>query len=260
MFFAHRTPALQIFSTRDRNKCVSTALPDDTGLVGLLGDSRARLVELLRHQPMAVAALAKALDVSEVAVRHHLQILQSDGLISAETVRGKGRGRPSSTYQLTDKARRLFPDNSSELAVELLDYLSGEHGRSELQRFLRWRAERHAGRYATALEGAKSLPERVERLAGMLSQDGFASSARAVTTPEGATVLELRQDHCAIKAVAEEHPELCAYEASTFRNLIGAKLSRRQTIAGGADACVCTIQTGQTGITSTTDDIGATSQ
>lgn len=232
-----------------------TATTDsDSGLVGLLGDSRARVVELLRSQPQSVAALAKALDLSEVAVRHHLQILERDGLVSAETVRRKGRGRPSSRYALTDKARRLFPDNSAELANELLDFLSDEHGRSELQRFLRWRAERHAGRYAEALAGAGSTGERVERLAEVLSEDGFASSVQTITAPDGATVLELRQEHCAIKAVAEQHPELCAYEASTFKNLIGAKLSRRQTIAGGADACVCSITPADT------NDIGATSQ
>jgi predicted ArsR family transcriptional regulator len=233
---------------------VSITAPHDSGLVGLLGETRARLVELLHEQPRSVASIAQALELSEVAVRHHLQILQSEGLVSAETVRGSGRGRPSAVYALTDKAIRLFPDNSAALANELLDYLGGEHGRSELQRFLRWRAERHAGRYSTALEGASTLDERVERLADVLSEEGFASSAEVVTTPEGATVLELRQGHCAIKAVAEEHPELCAYEASTFKNLLGAKLSRRQTIAGGADACVCHITP------ATPNDIGATSQ
>ena len=233
---------------------VSTTTPHDSGLVGLLGDSRARLVELLHAEPRSVASIAQELELSEVAVRHHLQILQSEGLVSAETVRRTGRGRPSSLYALTDKARRLFPDNSAALANELLDFIGDEHGRSELQRFLRWRAERHAGRYGAALEGAASLDERVQRLAAVLSEEGFASSADVVTTPDGATVLELRQEHCAIKAVAEEHPELCAYEASTFKNLLGAKLSRRQTIAGGAGACVCHITP------ATTNDIGATSQ
>ena len=234
---------------------VTTTTPADLGLVALLGDSRARLVQLLRTEPAPVSRIAEALEMSEVAVRHHLQILERDGFVSAETVRGKGRGRPSSQYALTDNARRLFPDNSAELANELLDYLGDEHGRSELQRFLRWRAERHAGRYAQALDGAETTGERVERLAEVLSTDGFASSAQTVTTPDGATVLELRQDHCAIKAVAEQHPELCAYEASTFKNLLGAKLSRRQTIAGGADACVCHITP-----VDMNDDIGATSQ
>jgi predicted ArsR family transcriptional regulator len=226
----------------------------DSGLTGLLGESRARLVQLLRAEPRSVATLAAELGLSEVAVRHHLQILEGEGLVVAETVRGKGRGRPKSLYGLTDKARRLFPDNSAQLANELLDYLGGEHGRSELQRFLRWRASRQEGRYADALDGADDVAERVERLADVLSEDGFASSAEVVTTPEGATVLELRQEHCAIKAVAEQHPELCAYEASTFKKLLGAKLSRRQTIAGGADACVCHIST------EATNDIGAPSQ
>ena len=226
----------------------------NSSLVGLLGDSRARLVELLRTAPQPVAALATALKLSEVAVRHHLQVLESEGFVSAETVRKKGRGRPSLRYELTAKARRLFPDNSADLANELLDYLSGQHGRSELQRFLRWRAEKHAGRYAEALADADSLDDRVGRLADVLSEDGFASTATTVTTPDGATVLELRQEHCAIADIAEKHPELCAYEASTFKNLLGGKLSRRQTIAGGADACVCHITP------AATNDIGATSQ
>ena len=230
--------------------------PSDTGLVSLLGDTRAQLVELLRAEPMSVAGLAGSLDVSEVAVRHHLQVLQTDGFVTAKTVKGTGRGRPKQQYTLTEKARRLFPDNSAQLANELLDYLGGEHGRSELQRFLRWRADRHSTRYAAALAGSETIAERVQRLAEVLAEDGFAASAQAVTTPEGATVLELRQEHCAIKAVAEEHPELCAYEASTFKNLLGAaKLSRRQTIAGGARACVCQITPGNV-----TTDIGASSQ
>jgi predicted ArsR family transcriptional regulator len=230
--------------------------PTDTGLVSLLGDTRAQLVELLRAEPLSVADLAAALEVSEVAVRHHLQGLQTEGFITAKTVKGKGRGRPKQLFTLAEKARRLFPDNSAELANELLDYLSGEHGRSELQRFLRWRSDRHSTRYAAALAGLDTVDERVQRLADVLAEDGFAASAEAVTTPEGATVLELRQEHCAIKAVAEEHPELCAYEASTFSKLLGAaKLSRRQTIAGGATACVCQITTEEV-----TNDIGASSQ
>lgn len=230
--------------------------PSDTGLVSLLGDTRAQLVELLRSEPLSVADLATNLGVSEVAVRHHLQVLTTEGFVSAETVKSTGRGRPKQQYTLTEKARRLFPDNSAALANELMDFLADEHGRAELARFLRWRSDRHSSRYAAALTGADTVDERVQRLAAVLAEDGFAASAEAVTTPDGATVLELRQEHCAIKAVAEEHPELCAYEASTFKNLLGAaKLSRRQTIAGGDSACVCQI-TPET----VTNDIGASSQ
>src|SRR5688500_15586664 len=79
---------LRIFSTCGTNKCVrtpSTATPN-TDLVALLGDSRARLVQSLRRDALSVAALAEALELSEVAVRHHLQVLQTDGFVTAETV------------------------------------------------------------------------------------------------------------------------------------------------------------------------------
>ncbi len=215
-----------------------TAVAD---LVDLLGETRARVVHALRRQPATVADLAAGVGLSEVAIRRHLQTLTSEGLVTATTVRRVGPGRPSAHYRLTDKARRLFPDNSAELANELMGYLEQQHGRPELLRFLRWRVGRHAGRYAAALGDAQGVRERAESLAELLSADGFDSSVEPVTAPDGATTLQLTQGHCAIAEVAAEHPELCAFEASLFRDLLGAKLSRRETIATGATACVCHI-------------------
>ncbi len=65
----------------------------------------------------------------------------------------------------------------------------------------------------------------------------------SVDLPDGATVLQLTQGHCAVREVAREHPEICAYEAALFRRLLGTKVSRRQTIAAGAGECICYITT-----------------
>jgi predicted ArsR family transcriptional regulator len=215
----------------------------ETTLVDLLGETRARVVQALRGTTRTVAQLAELLGVSEVAVRRHLQVLERDGLVGAETVRRAGPGRPSQHYALTDRARRLFPDRNAELANELLDYLEEVHGRPALVGFLRWRQGRQSERYAAAVPGEDELDGRVARLADLLTDDGFPSSVAEVDVPEGATTLELRQEHCAIADVARDHPELCAYEAAMFQRLLGANVSRRETIAGGANACVCTITT-----------------
>jgi predicted ArsR family transcriptional regulator len=219
------------------------AAQTETGLVDLLGDTRARIVEELRVDAHSVAHLATALGLSEVAVRRHLGVLERDGLVTAHTVRDGGPGRPGARYELTDKARRLFPDQSAQFANELLDYLEAEHGRQALLGFLRWRQSQQGTRYAAALAGTDpdDVPERAEQLAALLEQDGFMPEIDQVATPGGATVLKLKQGHCAIQDVAEAHPEVCAYEAALFRDLLGAKVSRRQTIATGADACVCHI-------------------
>ena len=216
-------------------------MTDAATLVDLLGATRAQIVSALQSGASTVARLAALLEVSEVAVRRHLQVLERDGLVLAETLRRDGRGRPGFQYRLTDKARRLFPDRSAELANQLLDFLSDCHGRSELLRFLRWRAERQSARYAAAMAGADTVAERAGALAEALSAEGFSSSVEAVTAPDGATVLQLTQGHCAIADVAKEHPELCAFEASVFKDLLGARLSRRDTIAAGASSCVCHI-------------------
>lgn len=212
-------------------------------LVGLLGSSRAQVVDLLRSGVGSAAELAERMGISEPAVRRHLQGLQAEGLVETTTVRSGGRGRPSTHHVLSPRARRLYPDRSAEFANELLDYVEAEHGRGALLAFLRWRQGRQSERYATALDGVAEPEARTALLAQLLSEDGFLAQVEHVEAPDGATVLELSQGHCAISSVAAAHPEICAFEAALFRELLGVKLSRRQTIAQGATACVCTVTT-----------------
>lgn len=215
-----------------------------TGLIDLLGDTRAAVVDRLRQGGAGAAEIAGSLGLSDVAVRRHLRILERDGLVQSRTERPSGRGRPGARYTLTARARKLFPDRSADLAGELLDWLQEAHGRSALREFLRWRTDRHEARYAAAVDGAGDDPEaRAEALAAVLSEDGFLASTTGDLLPDGATELALTQGHCAIRDVAAAHPELCAYEAAMFQRVLGAPVSRRQTIAGGADACVCHIST-----------------
>jgi predicted ArsR family transcriptional regulator len=216
---------------------------DDTTLVDLLGETRAQVVEALRGTACTVAQLAEGLGVSEAAVRKHLAVLERDGLVQSASVRRLGPGRPHQEYTLTDKARRLYPDRTAEFATELLDYLEEAHGRQALLGFLRWRQARQGDRYASEVSTDDELAARVERLADLLSEDGFASCVTEVDVPEGATTLVLRQEHCTIADIARDHPELCAYEAAMFQQILGANISRRETIAGGATACVCTVTT-----------------
>lgn len=209
-------------------------------LVDLLGETRASIVDQLRRQAQSVAELAVALDLSEVAIRRHLQVLERDGLVQGETVRRDGPGRPSALYALTDRADRLFPDNSAQLAIELLNYLEDQYGHGALLGFMHWRAARQGGRYAMALDGIAGS-DGAERLARLLSEDGYLAEAEQVTDESGRTVLELTQGHCAIKEIAAQHPEICAYETQLFSQLLGVDVSREKTIAGGAPACVCHI-------------------
>lgn len=207
-------------------------------LVSLLGEQRAAVVEHLhRNGDATVAELADHLGISQVATRRHLAVLTDEGLVAARTVNHGGRGRPASRYELTDAAGRLFPQGYDRLAAEVLDFLADEHGRDGLRAFLRWRLDREVDGLKDAVT-AEDLHGRLEQLAQALSHAGFDASV----TPDG-DGFTLVQDHCAIYDVAREHPEVCAYEAATFSQVLGrdVRLSRRETLATGSNACVCCV-------------------
>lgn len=231
-------------------------MTDARPLTDLLGDTRAQIAQRLQGAPASAAELADHVGVTPAAIRRHLGVLLGDDLVASETVRDGSMGRPTERWSLTRRGRRLFVDRSAEFADELLDHLEATYGRAALADFLRARAERHADRYAAALEGVEAPEARVAALASALTADGFAARVTGatgdggtdtdVTDREAPRTLRLLQTHCAIQGIAEEHPEVCAHEAALFKRLLGTpgdtvKVSRRETIAAGADACVCTI-------------------
>lgn len=213
-------------------------MTEATALTDLLSATRAALVDLLRAGPTEATTLAEELGLAANGVRRHLAELERDGLVSSAPGTSAGPGRPPTTYRLTDRARRLYPDRSAHLARDALAWIDQRYGRSELLAFLRDRAGRQGSDYAEALERAGDDPtERAERLAELLTEDGFI----AEVVPEDATTLRLHQTHCAVADIAKANPQICAQEAALFRRLLGTKVSRKTTIAAGADACICTI-------------------
>ena len=224
---------------------MSASAVSTASLVGLLGASRAALVEHLhRVGPQPVAALAAHLGISEVATRRHLTTLREEGLVEEREPRASG-GRPAACFALTPRADRLFPQSYDRFANELLDFLTAEHGREGLLAFLRWRVDREVDALTGTIEDGP-LEQRVAQLAAALSDAGFLADVvepvEDGTTP-GLPMLRLVQHHCVIQGVAREHPEICTYEAAAFARALGTdvEVARHETIADGAPACVCTV-------------------
>lgn len=220
-----------------------TSASEPSALTDLLGDTRAAILTGIQVRPRTAAELSESLGISAAAVRRHLTTLAKDALVTSETVRDGSMGRPHERWSLTGRGKRLFPDRSAEFADELLDHLEATYGRGAVVEFLKARAERHGSRYADQLAQVSDPAQRVHLLAQALSEDGFAAH---VSGGDNGRTLTLLQSHCAIEDIAREHPEVCAHEAALFKRLLGTedkavKVSRRETIASGAAACVCHI-------------------
>lgn len=209
---------------------------DERWLVTLLGEPRAAIVRTLKRDgERSASELAALLCITDVAVRRHLAVLVAAGLITERTVK-RQRGRPVARYRLTLRAEQLFPQRYAEVAGDLFDYLDAAAGQAGVRAFLRWRQDRETEQYTSVVDG-EELPERLEQLAEALNCAGY--EATVSETEDGYC---LTQSHCAIFEVAKEHPELCAHEAAMFRRVLGdVQVSRRETLAKGGDACVCTV-------------------
>ena len=100
--------------------------------------TRGRVATLLRRGPMTTEELAKALGLTDNAVRAHLATLERDGLVKAEGVRHEGRvGKPATLYRLSPEVEPLFSKAYRPLLTTLLGTLGERLPEQELTGLLR---------------------------------------------------------------------------------------------------------------------------
>ena len=216
-------------------------------------DTRERLIEAVSALgPITARRLAEEFGLTGAAVRRHLAGLEADGIIE-EYAGGpvkRGRGRPSKSYVLSADAHRTLHSEYEDLAHMALDLLrerGGDEALAQLgeERVAAWEADFEAR--TAQLPGGGTLEERVNVLATLLTERGYACTVRpvAVTVPaggDGASTRTLRtaqfvQGHCPIRDVAAHHPVLCDVETQAISRMLGVPIQRLATLAGGAHAC-----------------------
>src|SRR5215469_14034876 len=98
--------------------------------------TRGRIVLLLRREPRTVEELARALDLTDNAVRAQLALLERDGLARQQGLR-RGAGKPSVVYELAPEAENLFPKAFAPILNHLLDILVAHLTHAKLEDALR---------------------------------------------------------------------------------------------------------------------------
>jgi predicted ArsR family transcriptional regulator len=212
--------------------------PQDELAAGLRSDrsTRNRVARsILDHGPSTVAELAGRLELTQAAVRRHLDALVADDVVEPREQRvygARGRGRPAKVFALTDCGRDAFDQSYDKLAADALRWIAErEGGQDAVAAFARARSAAQAGSYRRAIE-AVTPDKRAEALARALSVDGYAATARSAPVGE-----QLCQHHCPVAHVAEQFPQLCEAETEIFAELLGTHVQRLATIAHGDGVC-----------------------
>jgi predicted ArsR family transcriptional regulator len=183
-----------------------------------------------------VEDLSRALGVSTVAVRQHLEALEAEGLISSRSER-RPIGRPRRLFHLTEAADDLFPQSYGGLAQVILEHLESTGGEELIDEVFRARRMRTEAELRPRVEG-KDLAGRIEVLAA--AQDDAGYMADWEQEPDGSFLLQ--EHNCAICKIARRFPQVCDSELELIRNLTGAEVSRERHLARGDSNCAYRIR------------------
>jgi DeoR family suf operon transcriptional repressor len=169
-------------------------------------------------------------NVSVNAARHHLKELEAEGLVAYEREH-RGVGAPAFAYGLTSDGEALFPRRYEATLTALLDQMVERDGREAAVALLESRFAALARRLSAELIGS-SPSERLHALGRTLSEEGYMAEVS-----DRAGVATLTEHNCAIPAVAERFPEICAAEARFLAEVLGAEVDRREHMLAGCSTC-----------------------
>ncbi len=175
--------------------------------------TRGQVVTLLRRASRTVDELARALDLTDNAVRVQLAGLERDGLVRQHGVR-RGAGKPAYAYDLTPEAERLFPKAYGPVLRQLLAVLAERLRPEELEGLLRTVGHRLAtGRTAPAGDPRARLATAV----AVLNELGGLAE---LEERDGAFVI--RGYSCPLAAAVPGHPEVCKLAEALLTEVVGA--------------------------------------
>ncbi len=206
----------------------------------LSGAKRRVIDHLKRSGPAAAGTIARALGLTAVAVRQHLQGLEAQQLVAPQPQAPAGRGRPVVHWSLTDTASSLFPDRHAELTVGLIAAAREAFGQEGLDRLIEVRARDQVAEYRQLMPADLPLADRLERLARQRTAEGYMAE---VTRDEAGELL-LVEHHCPICEAARQCTGLCASELRVFRDSLGkeVEVERTRHLLKESDRCVYRIR------------------
>lgn len=179
----------------------------------LTGETRGRLLGLLRQSERSIPDLAEALGISDTAVRNHVAALQRDGLVEPADVERETGGKPARRYRLVAAAEELYPKAYAFVLVELLRTLEAREGREAVVALLR----EVGGRAAPAsASGDEALGSRVASAAAVLRELG--GEVEVERAGDGWCI---RGHGCPLSAAVREYADVCELAASLVEQVTG---------------------------------------
>ena len=182
--------------------------------------TRGRIILMLLRESLTVNELAEALALTDNAVRAQLTALERDGLVRQIGFR-PGKRKPNVIYDLTPKAKQLFPKVYGVLLRNLLDVLKERLSSRKLTEIARTVGHRLAPIYRPAVQASQSQDHIEQAIALLRELGGFCERH------EGNEKVALRCFECPFAEAVVGHPEVCLLVETLLTDVLGVPAHQR---------------------------------
>jgi DeoR family transcriptional regulator, suf operon transcriptional repressor len=181
---------------------------------------------------MTVLELSAKLNITEMAVRRHLQVLETDGLLSS-FMKKNMTGRPSKVFHLSELGEDFFPKQYKQIGMDLLQEINRLDA-SIINQAIVSRQERMVNRYRGRFKD-KSFKGQINELAKIQSEMGFMAEVNETDSEE---VSQIRQSNCPYLEIARDFPEICRNEHKFYEELLQTKnIEKVSSLSRGDNCC-----------------------
>nr|WP_284561105.1 metalloregulator ArsR/SmtB family transcription factor [Bacillus sp. T2.9-1] len=192
---------------------------------------------LKKEGALTVNEFTDRLQITHMAVRKHLTILEKDGLIQSELVK-QPMGRPIQSYTLAERAEYFFPKSYEGISIDLLNDVKELYGDDSVQQLFNKREERLTNEYISRMSD-KTPSEKMQEMVEIQNEKGYMADLSKVDDH----TFEITEYNCPILEVAKEFKVACRCETVMLKNVLGTNtVSRTCCRTEGDNHCKFLVQ------------------
>lgn len=197
--------------------------------------TRERIMHTLLNNPRStISELATVVGINSISVRHHLNSMLADGLVTAEEER-HGVGRPRLVYILTDNGHEKFPTRYYRFTNRLLDQLKGSLPAEMVDRIFINMAQELAKEHAHEADNLP-LDSKLNLLKKLLAEEGFE-----VEWEKDTQAIKIKEITCPYLHVGQSHPEVCSMDQTLISTVLAVPAQKIQCVLNGDTHCTYVI-------------------
>lgn len=198
-------------------------------------DTRLQILSILQTEQRASAeTLAKKMGFAIATIRHHMNILERDGLIQRE-VEHQSIGRPRLLYSISPRGQESFPKRYDQLSSYLISALKDRSAPEAIKNLLSSIAHGIVEENSPDIE-RKSLNQRTACLCQLLAKEGHVPRLSEDREHLSITLLT-----CPYLAVATRHTEICILDIELIHRILPGPVERKAWRPDGDHVCTFSV-------------------